>query len=112
MYISDGTVIQKQGLLFGYTNLVWLAITVQSAGGLLVALVVKYADNILKGFATSAAIVISCIISMILFDFQLTVLFSLGASSVICSIFLYSKPELILSIPLFNLIFKDKSVLF
>jgi len=112
MYMSDGTEIKKKGLLFGYTDLVWIAITVQSAGGLLVALVVKHADNILKGFATSAAIIISCLISMVLFDFQLTILFTLGAGLVIFSIFLYSKPDLILYIPFINMIFKDKSILF
>ena len=50
MYISDGQEVKTKGFLFGYTNMVWAAILVQSAGGLIVALVVKYADNILKGF--------------------------------------------------------------
>ncbi|CAF2424698.1 unnamed protein product [Rotaria sp. Silwood2] len=112
VYISDGTQMKTKGFLFGYTDIVWIAITVQSAGGLLVALVVKYADNILKGFATSSAIIISCIISIGLFDFQLTFLFTIGTICVIFSIFLYSKPELITYIPLFNIIFKDISVLF
>ncbi|CAF0797901.1 unnamed protein product [Adineta ricciae] len=108
MLIQDGTEIQKKGFLFGYTPIVWTTITIQSAGGLLVALVVKHADNILKGFSTSAAIIISCIVSMILFDFQLTNLFALGAFLVVCSIFLYSKPDLILQIPFL----KEKSILF
>ena len=33
-------------------------------GGLLVALVVRFADNILKGFATSLSIIVSGIVSM------------------------------------------------
>lgn len=112
VYISDGTEITKKGFLFGYTDLVWLAIGVQSAGGLLVAMVVKYADNILKGFATSSAIILSCLISIGLFDFHLTFLFGVGTIFVICSIFLYSKPDLITCIPIVNIIFSDKSVLF
>jgi UDP-sugar transporter A1/2/3 len=112
MYLSDGKEIQTKGILFGYTSMVWIAITVQSAGGLIVALVVKYADNILKGFATSSAIIISCIVSMILFNFQLTFLFALGSALVIFSIFLYSKPDLILHVPILNVFFKDKSILF
>jgi len=111
MYLSDGTEIKNKGYLFGYTDIVWIAVTVQSAGGLLVALVIKYSDNIIKGFATSLAIIIACIVSMVLFDFQLTSLFTLGTSLVIFAIFIYSKPDLILYVPIFNLIFKDKSIL-
>jgi len=111
MYLSDGVEIKTKGFLFGYTNIVWIAITVQSAGGILVALVIKYSDNIMKGFATSLAIVLACIVSMVLFDFHLTILFTLGTILVIFSIFIYSKPELILNVPIFNIIFKDKSVL-
>ncbi|CAF0914950.1 unnamed protein product [Rotaria sordida] len=112
MYLSDEIEIKTKGFLFGYTDIVRIARTVQSANGLLVALVVKYDYNILKGFATSATIVISYVVSMMLFDFHLTLLFSFGASLVIFSIFIYSKPELILYLPIFNIIFKDKSVLF
>jgi len=111
MHLNDGEQVQSKGFLFGYTNYVWLAVTIQSAGGILVALVIKYADNITKGFATSLAIILACIVSIILFDFELTILFSLGALLVICSIFLYSKPDLIVHVPLINLVFRDKSVL-
>jgi UDP-galactose transporter len=109
--VSDRKQIDSNGFFYGYTPLVWLAIFTQSAGGLLVAVVVKYADTILKGFATSAAIVLSCLISMLLFEFHLTFLFALGAALVILSIFLYSKPDLILRIPLLNMFLKDRSVL-
>jgi UDP-sugar transporter A1/2/3 len=63
----------------------------QALGGLLVATVIKYADNILKGFATSLAIVISGIFSYLLLDFVPTQSFMLGASLVIFSVGLYSK---------------------
>jgi len=54
-----------------------------------VAMVVKYADNILKGFATSLAIIVSCVASVIFFNFQLSVQFCAGTTLVIMSIFLY-----------------------
>jgi UDP-sugar transporter A1/2/3 len=112
VYISDGQAVKTQGFFFGYTPMVWIATFVHSAGGLLIALVVKHADMIVKGFATSAAIVLSCIVSMLLFDFRLTLLFTLGSNLVIFSIFLYSKPELVLYIPILNLFLKDRSILF
>ena len=35
----------------------------QALGGLVIAAVIKYADNILKGFATSLSIILSTLIS-------------------------------------------------
>ncbi|XP_011499789.1 PREDICTED: UDP-galactose translocator [Ceratosolen solmsi marchali] len=89
-HLNDGNVIENQGFFFGYDWFVVYLVILQACGGLIVAMVVKHADNILKGFATSLAIVISCIASIYLFDFQLTFQFSIGAIFVICSIFMYS----------------------
>lgn len=90
-WLIDGETIRQQGFWNGYYLSTWLVILIQAAGGLLVALVVKYADNILKGFATSISIIISTIFSMLLFpDFQLTMQFLLGSSIVILATLLYS----------------------
>ncbi|XP_061187664.1 UDP-N-acetylglucosamine transporter-like [Saccostrea echinata] len=91
MEIKDGPKIQEHGFFFGYDYTVWVVILFQSLGGLLVAVVVKYADNILKGFATSAAIILSCIASIYLFDFRLSLPFTTGAFLVIISVYIYSK---------------------
>lgn len=89
--VKDGHTVREQGFFYGYDWAVWSAVLLQSLGGLLVAVVVKYADNILKGFATSGAIVLSCIISMYFFDFQLSAQFVIGAALVISSVYLYGK---------------------
>ena len=45
----------------------------QAFNGLVIATVVKYADNILKGFATSISIIISSVISFyFLRDFEVS----------------------------------------
>lgn len=88
--VSDGQQLSKQSFFYGYDLFVIYLVLLQAGGGLIVAIVVKYADNILKGFATSLAIVISCISSMYVFDFKINVTFIIGASLVITSIFLYS----------------------
>lgn len=88
-FISDGDIIRTHGFFFGYDKFIQYLIILQAGGGLLVAVVVKYADNILKGFATSLAIVISCVASIYLFKFTLTLQFLIGAKLVIFSIFLY-----------------------
>lgn len=88
-YVSDGAAIRENGFFFGYDKFVQYLVLLQAGGGLIVAVVVKYADNILKGFATSLAIVISCVASIYIFGFQLTLEFAIGAGFVIFSIFLY-----------------------
>jgi len=88
-YVSDGAKIADNGFFHGYDNFVWFTVAQNALGGLLVAVVVKYADNILKGFACSLAIIITCVASIFIFDFSLSLQFSLGAACVIGSIFLY-----------------------
>nr|CAG4641011.1 EOG090X098P [Eulimnadia texana] len=88
--VYDWTTIQSKGFFFGYDSFIWYLVVLQALGGLLVAMVVKYADNILKGFATSLAIILSCIVSIYLFDFHLTLQFSAGTLLVMGSVFLYS----------------------
>ena len=89
---SDG--IADKGFFFGYDLFVIYLVMLNAMGGLLVAVVVKYADNILKGFATSLAIIITCITSVFLFGFTISLQFSMGAVLVIGSIFLYGyKPK-------------------
>lgn len=63
------------------------------AGGILVALTVKFTDNIIKGFAASISIIVSCIFSAIFIDFEVTLIFSIGAVITICTTVLYSLPD-------------------
>ena len=102
MVVKDGPDVMEKGFFFAYTNFVWGVIFLQAGGGLIVALVVKYADNILKGFATSVSIIISTIASVYLFHFQLNAQFLIGSTLVIAAVYLYSKfprpkPETILA---------------
>lgn len=82
VFVKDAAAVQAHGFLGGYSHIVWIVVTVQAVGGLIVATVVKYADNVLKVFATSFSIIISCIISAFLFDFHPTYMFLCGASLV------------------------------
>lgn len=69
---KDGEIIAKTGFFVGYNWVVWTAIVFQAAGGVIVALVINYADNIAKNFATSISILLSCIASVYFFDFKIT----------------------------------------
>eukprot|EP01082_Thalassiosira_pseudonana_P015193 g13711.t1 g13711 contig9:246962-247921(+) len=68
-FLKDHTAILRDGFFQGYSPLVVLVITLEAGGGLVVAAVIKYADNILKSFATAVSIVTSTIVSMLVFGF-------------------------------------------
>lgn len=89
--VSESEKIFEHGFFHNYTGFIVFLVFLNASGGLLVAVVVKYADNILKGFATSLAIVLACIFQVYFFDFVITVQFVLGASLVLVSVFLYSR---------------------
>jgi len=93
VFAQDGRTIAAKGFFVGYSPVVWTVVVIQAVGGLIVAVVVKYADNVLKTFASSFGIVISCIVSAIFFDFHPNFAFLCGASLVVLSTVLYSKPE-------------------
>lgn len=89
-YGRDGAAISSRGFFAGYNSWVWLVVILQAAGGLLVAMVVKYADNVLKGFATSISIVFSALISAVYFrDISINSAFVFGSLVVLISVYLY-----------------------
>lgn len=73
----------------GYTMWVWLAVLNNALGGLLIAAVIKYADNILKNFSTSLSIILTAAVSVVALDSSLDALFGLGTAMVIYAVFLY-----------------------
>lgn len=80
-------------LFANFTPWAWATVLTQVLGGLITALVIKYADNIMKGFATSLSIVISFLVSVGLFHFRITASFIVGSSVVLTATWLYSQPE-------------------
>lgn len=90
VYVYDGERVQEHGMFQGYSALTWAVVSLQALGGLVIAAVIKYADNILKGFATSLSIILSTLISYFwLQDFVPTSVFFFGAVLVIAATFLY-----------------------
>ncbi|KIJ69213.1 hypothetical protein HYDPIDRAFT_164836 [Hydnomerulius pinastri MD-312] len=70
----------------------WATVIIQTFGGLVTAVVIKYSDNILKGFATSISIILSFLASVVLFDFHVTPSFLIGASTVLAATAMYNQP--------------------
>nr|CUU00288.1 hypothetical transcript [Hymenolepis microstoma] len=82
--------VAEKGFFYGFDWLVWITIGLQSIGGIIVALVVKYTDNILKGFACSASIIITCIISVFFFNATFSWTFLFGTACVVIAVVFYS----------------------
>ncbi|RKP38427.1 nucleotide-sugar transporter-domain-containing protein, partial [Dimargaris cristalligena] len=87
--LKDGAGVREHGFWYGYNMWTWGAIACQALGGIIVALVVKFADNILKGFATSISIILSCVMSVFIFDFHITIMFVIGTAAVLYASYLY-----------------------
>ncbi|XP_063721293.1 UDP-galactose translocator-like [Symsagittifera roscoffensis] len=93
VFVNDGAEVYELGFFHGYNKYTVALILTQAVGGLIVACVVKYADNILKGFATSISIIISCIVSMFIFSFNITPVFVTGTCLVVGATFIYGKAK-------------------
>jgi UDP-sugar transporter A1/2/3 len=81
--------VTHEGFFTGYNIIVWTVIALQAFGGLVTAVVVKYADNIIKSFATSFAIILSCFIMWLFMDFHPSLKFALGVVLVNSAVYLY-----------------------
>ncbi|KAF4444793.1 putative UDP-galactose transporter [Fusarium austroafricanum] len=87
---QDGEGISEHGFFEGYNWVVWSAVVLQAAGGMLASVVIRDTDNIVKNFATSISIVISFFISIMLFQFEVSATFVIGTFLVLLSTWIYN----------------------
>jgi len=76
--------------LHGFDGTVWILVATQSLGGLLVAAIIKYADNVLKGMATGVSVVVSTGFSALLFGTTISLQFGVGAIIILISVFFFA----------------------
>ena len=88
----DRASVADKGLLYGFHHDTWLVVLIQAAGGLLTALVIKYAGNMLKSFATSVSLLTTSLISMPMLGYQPTALFWAGLALVCTATTVYAAP--------------------
>jgi UDP-sugar transporter A1/2/3 len=90
MYYGMNDADKEKPFMHGFSSWVWILALLQAGGGLLVAAVIKYADNVLKGLATGVSVVSSTACSMVLFGTPLTMQFMTGAGIILSSVFFFS----------------------
>ena len=86
--IRERYFVMTKGFFHGFDKLVVALFCVNAGGGMIVGMVMKYADNILKGFATGISTLLSTVCSIVLFGFEPNLGFALGAVVVILSTFM------------------------
>lgn len=94
--------ISEQGIFHGFTMAAWISVINNAAGGMLIAVVVKYADNIMKNFSQGLSVILTTIMSCIVFECGINATFAAGVALVIYSVVLYGNvikplPEAIMS---------------
>lgn len=90
VFVNDKEAVERYGFFYGYDWLVWMCILLQSAGGLLVALVIQHADNVCKLFATSFSILLTISLVVLFYDEPFGLLSVFGGVIVIIASVLFS----------------------
>lgn len=78
----------ENGVLHGFTPLVWLMILNHAFAGIAVSYVMKYNNNLNKVKATSLAMALTTLISVIFLGYTLKIQFLLGFATVAISLFI------------------------
>ncbi|KAI3414206.1 hypothetical protein GPALN_011663 [Globodera pallida] len=87
---NDSATIQKHGFFAGWNWLLWVIVISAAASGILVAVVMKYADNIKKSYCQSVALGGTALLSIAIGDSHFSVPLLVGVALVIASVFLYT----------------------
>ncbi|KAM4071064.1 hypothetical protein ACB094_11G033400 [Castanea mollissima] len=88
--IQDFDMVVNMRFFYGYSSITVIMILNQALSGLAVSMVMKYADNIVKVYSTSVAMLVTAVISYYLFGFHLTYGFSLGSVIVVVSVYIHA----------------------
>lgn len=88
--IMDFKQIVEYGLFYNFNVGAVLTVLNSAIGGLIVAGVLKYADSVLKGYATAISVIGTGLMSMILFGTQLHAVYFMGIANVVIAVLLYN----------------------
>ena len=89
MLVHERVEIIHRGVFRGFQTLIVVMIFNHALSGIAVSLVMKYADNIVKVYSTSVAMLLTAVVSVPMFGFKVTVPFVLGSSIISISVYLH-----------------------
>jgi UDP-sugar transporter A1/2/3 len=92
--LKDWHTIRRFGLFHNFTASAFVTILNSALGGLIVAGVLKYADSVLKGYATAMSVILTGVLSMLLFGTSLSIIYFMGIINVVIAVLLYNGKDL------------------
>jgi len=92
--IKDYDAIVTGGLFQNFNMGAFFSIFNSAIGGLIVAAVLKFADAVLKGYATAISVILTGVLSMVMFGTRLPINYFMGIINVVCAVLLYNARDL------------------
>lgn len=87
-------------LFYGYSISTWMVVLNLGSSGLLVSWLMKYADNIVKVYSSSMAMLLTMILSVYMFNFKPTLQLFLGIIICMMSVHMYfAPPSMLVDLP-------------
>ena len=93
MLNHDSEALRRGGFFQGYTPGVWAMVSLDSVGGILVSMLLKYTNAMLKNFAAPIGIILNCLLSRYVLknsSFKPNKLFLLGTTLVLLALGMFS----------------------
>jgi len=75
--------------LRGFTSYTWLIIFTQALNGLFMSVVIKYSSNIVRLFVISFSLLVTALLSFVIFHLTFNIYFFISFATMICAISLY-----------------------
>ena len=92
--VRDFAQIATHGLFYNFTPAAFVTIVNSALGGLIVASVLKYADSVLKGYATAMSVILTGVLSWLLLGTSLSMVYFMGILNVVVAVLLYNGKDL------------------
>ena len=96
--LQEGDFLRIQNITRGFDEYVWGVVVCQAAGGVIIAFVLKFANNLLKCLAVAISICFCAVYSVALGDLALTTSLLSGILIVVSSVYVFSSNSKVIAL--------------
>ncbi len=91
--VSSAMIISRTGQVFnpfrGFTFYTWIIVLTQALNGLFMSVVMKHSSNIIRLFVISFSLIVTTLLSLVIFHISFNIYFFISFMTMICSLSLY-----------------------